>query len=67
MFDNLLPTGLEESLAERIRRLEETDYFALSDVTMSSEMSAYRQALRDITTNSNWPNLVADEWPTKPE
>ena len=59
--------------AERDRRLAETDFHALSDVTMSSDMSAYRQALRDITTHANWPNLEypdMDEsdgdWPTKP-
>ena len=59
--------------AERDRRLAETDYLALSDVTMSSEMATYRQALRDITTHANWPNLVYldidgidGDWPTKP-
>jgi len=58
---------------ERDRRLAETDFHALSDVTMSSDMSAYRQALRDITTHSNWPNLEypdmdgsGGDWPTKP-
>ena len=35
---------------ERDILLKETDYFALSDVTMSSDMSTYRQALRDITS-----------------
>jgi len=29
--------------------LAETDYLALSDVTMSDDMKTYRQALRDIT------------------
>ena len=59
--------------AERDRRLAETDFHALSDVTMSSDMSAYRQALRDITTHANWPNLEypdmdgsGGDWPTKP-
>ena len=27
----------------------------------------YRQALRDITTHSNWPNLNPEDWPVKPE
>ena len=59
--------------AERDRRLAETDYMALSDVTMSDAMTTYRQALRDITTHANWPNLVYPDidgsdgdWPTKP-
>ena len=42
---------------ERNRRLVETDWMALSDVTMSEEWRTYRQALRDITKHENWPNL----------
>ena len=34
---------------ERDRLLAETDWWALSDVTMADEHKAYRQALRDIT------------------
>ena len=52
--------------ARRDALLSVTDYFALTDVTMSSEMTTYRQALRDITTHSNWPNLADGDWPTKP-
>ena len=46
--------------------LSETDWWASSDLTMSTEQIAYRQALRDITTHDNWPNLTNDDWPTKP-
>ena len=46
--------------------LAETDYLALSDNTLSAEMTTYRQALRDITDHANWPNLSDDDWPTKP-
>ena len=46
--------------------IAETDFYALSDVTMTSNMTTYRQALRDITSHSNWPNLESDDWPTKP-
>ena len=46
--------------------LTDTDYFALTDVTMDAAMTTYRQALRDITTHANWPNLADDDWPTKP-
>ncbi len=52
--------------ATRDAKLAETDFYALSDVTMSSEMQSYRQALRDITGHDNWPNLGDDDWPTKP-
>ena len=49
---------------ERSRLLAETDWTALSDVTMSAEMAAYRQALRDITLQPGFPHDVL--WPTKP-
>jgi hypothetical protein len=53
--------------ATRDAKLAETDFYALSDVTMSAEMTTYRQALRDITSHANWPNLEEADWPTKPE
>ena len=46
--------------------LAETDWSAMSDVTMTDAQRVYRQALRDITTHSNWPNLEEADWPTKP-
>ena len=47
---------------------------ANSDVTMADAWKTYRQALRDITTHSNWPNLKSpdpsgagdNDWPVKP-
>ena len=50
----------------RNEKLAETDFWGASDMTMSAEMTTYRQALRDITTHSNWPNLEEGDWPTKP-
>ena len=52
--------------SERDQLLKETDFYALSDVTMSEEMKTYRQSLRDIPTTSgaDWPHNVT--WPTKP-
>lgn len=49
---------------ERDRKLAETDWMALSDVTMSAEMATYRQALRDITAQEGFPHSV--NWPVKP-
>ena len=47
--------------------LAETDFYALSDVTMSSDMTTYRQALRDITNGvSTTDDVDAISWPTKP-
>ena len=51
--------------AARDELLKATDHFALSDVTMSAEMQAYRQALRDVPQQSEFPNTIT--WPTKPE
>ena len=48
-------------------KLAETDWYGLSDVTMSEEMATYRQALRDITDHANFPYLEEADWPTKPE
>jgi len=49
---------------ERNRRLVETDWWASSDLTMSSERTTYRQALRDITNSAT--SLDDVTWPTKP-
>ena len=52
--------------AVRDAKLAETDWHALSDVTMSAEMAAYRQALRDISSHANFPNLQNADWPVAP-
>ena len=52
--------------SKRNALIKETDYLALSDNTLSAEMTTYRQALRDITAHSDWPNLADNDWPTKP-
>ena len=49
---------------ERNRRLAETDWWAMSDRTMTSEQTTYRQALRDITDSAT--SLDDVTWPTKP-
>ena len=62
---------LDSKAAESIRNqratlLAETDWMALSDVTMSAAMATYRQALRDITDHANFPYLNEADWPVKP-
>jgi len=52
--------------SNRNNKLAETDWTAMSDVTMASEMKTYRQALRDLPTHKNWPNLEDADWPTAP-
>ncbi len=62
--------NMEQATAEanvrskRDRLLRETDWMALSDVTMSDTITAYRQALRDIPSQAGFPLSVT--WPTKP-
>ena len=31
-----------------------------------AEWATYRQTLRDLPTNSNWPNLQEGDWPAEP-
>ena len=62
-----LEIALEELRKKRDLLLEETDFYALSDVTMSSDMQTYRQKLRDITSGLTTVDEVnAVSWPTKP-
>jgi len=56
----------ENNRSQRDTFLAETDWNAMSDVTMADNMKTYRQALRDLPTHSNWPNLEDNDWPTKP-
>jgi len=44
--------------------LAETDWWAVSDRTMSDEEYNYRQALRDIPQQEGFPTNIV--WPTKP-
>ena len=56
----------------RLRRrrnslLAETDFYALSDVTMSSDMQTYRQNLRDLPSGKDTVEKCENvTWPTKP-
>jgi hypothetical protein len=53
--------------AKRNRLLAQTDYLALSDNTLSSDMATYRQSLRDITDGLTTVEEVnAVVFPTKP-
>ena len=59
---------------ERDRLLAETDWWASSDRTMTSEQTTYRQALRDLPSTEGSNATIDDNdllsgvtWPTKPE
>ena len=53
--------------AKRNRLLAETDFYALSDVTMSSDMTTYRQNLRDLPDGKyTVAKCTGATFPTKP-
>ena len=52
---------------DRTRLLSATDFYALSDVTMSEAMTTYRQNLRDLPSGLSTVEDVENvTWPTKP-
>ena len=62
-FDRAI-VGLRE---DRNRNLASTDWYALSDVVMSQDMTDYRQALRDLPAGlTTVEEVQAVTWPTKP-
>ncbi len=60
-------TAMEDLRLTRNKLLADTDHYALSDQTLSTEMTTYRQSLRDITNGLTTKAQVdAVTWPTKP-
>jgi len=60
---------------QRNAKLAETDFHAMSDVTLADNMKTYRQALRDLPAHANGKDAAFDTdgttlknvtWPTKP-
>ena len=56
---------------ERTKLLQQSDWMANSDVVMTDEWKAYRQALRDLPETQTPAlddngNLINVEWPTPP-
>ena len=66
-LDGAFDRAMANLREERKMLLTNTDYLALSDNTMSANMSTYRQALRDITSGLDTVAKVnAKQFPTKP-
>jgi len=66
---------MAELRKQRNAKLAETDFHAMSDVTLSSDMKTYRQALRDLPAHANGKDAAFDSdgttlknvtWPSKP-
>jgi len=61
-------TAMEDLRAKRNKLLADTDYHGISDMTMSTNMTTYRQSLRDLTNNLTTKAQVdAVVFPTKPQ
>ena len=59
--------AIADMRSKRNRLLAETDFYALSDVTMSDEMKKYRQDLRDLPDGKDTvEKCVNATFPTKP-
>ena len=59
--------AIADMRSKRNRLLAETDFYALSDVTMSDDMKTYRQDLRDLPSGLTTVEEVNNvTWPTKP-
>ena len=64
---------MKELRRQRDAKLAETDWTALSDVTMADNMKTYRQALRDLPASSGGKDATLKDgvlenvtWPQKP-
>ena len=56
--------GWDRHRVKRNELLAATDFYALTDVTMLSDMTVYRQALRDLPASvEDFKDVV---WPEKP-
>ncbi len=66
MADGKADRNLAELRLQRNILLSETDYLALSDVTMSDAWKTYRQKLRDITKTFKSMSDKDFKFPTKP-
>ena len=71
-LDQPLSQSAERKSVElRLRRdslLAQTDWTQANDSPLSDadqiKYRTYRQALRDLTTHANWPELQEEDWPT---
>ena len=65
--DGALARAQADLRFKRNRLLAETDFYALSDVTMSDDMKTYRQELRDLPAGKDTVEKCNNAtFPTKP-
>jgi hypothetical protein len=60
----------DSSRSMRDKLLTDTDWVVIMNLEKGTdipvEWELYRQNLRDITNNANWPHLSKEDWPVKP-
>ena len=65
--DGALARAQANLRSKRNQLLAETDFYALSDVTMSDDMKTYRQELRDLPSGKDTVEKCNNAtFPTKP-
>ena len=65
--DGAFDRAIADLRSKRNRLLSDTDFYALSDVTLSDDMTTYRQALRDLPSGKDTVSKCQDAtWPDKP-
>ena len=65
--DGAYDRAIADLRSKRNRLLAATDFYALSDVTMSDDMKTYRQDLRDLPSGKDTLEKVNNAtFPTKP-
>ena len=65
--DGALARAQADLRSRRNQLLAETDFYALSDVTMSDDMKTYRQELRDLPSGKDTVEKCNNAtFPTKP-
>lgn len=68
---NYQPDVEPQNIARRDTELLASDWSQLPDSPLTDEQKTewrtYRQALRDLTTHANWPNLNEADWPLIPQ
>ena len=65
--DGALARAQANLRSRRDALLAATDFYALSDVTMSDDMKTYRQELRDLPEGKDTVDKCNNvTWPTKP-
>ena len=65
--DGAFDRAIADLRSKRNRLLSDTDFYALSDVTLSDDMTTYRQALRDLPSGKDTVSKCENAtWPDKP-